>query len=263
MRALLSGRAGLAISAYTIGWMLAPVLAIGQAPRQEQDAGVTVIQSAPPAPSIADVQLAAWLIVDHESEISICQHAQGRLQDETVRRFLQIVVQDHTRLIQNLRPFSGTMLGQWNRAARSDALGAPSTRRPAANAVDETSRSVRPSAGQFPPLREPSEQGINKDTFLLQVKRELGQQRVLSTQAMFDARDRDEFDQCFLGEQVATHRELLDTLTVCRQHATGRFALVLDEAIAQTKAHLDHAEQLADKLDSTEVTAFLPLTFGE
>lgn len=260
MRALLSGRAGLAVAAYAIGWMLAPVLAIGQAPAQNE---ATVIVEPTPSsqPSVIDAQIAAWLIVDHESEIAICQHAKERLQDETVRRLAQIMLQDHTRLIQDLRPYSGTMLGQLDRANRADELAAQPSR--PTNRFDGTSGSVRSAAGQFPALRVPATTGINQDLFLLQLKRELGQEHVTSVQTRFDGQDRDEFDLCFLEQQISAHREMLDTLTVCRKRADGRLGLLLDEALATTKAHLEHAEQMADKHEATNVTAFIPITSAD
>lgn len=256
MRALLSSRAMMAVGAYAIGWVLAPVLALDQiqqeAPRRLESASPAArLEEAPGT----DAQLAAWLLVDHESALAISEIARERAQDDAVQQLAQIAVTDYTRLVQQLRPFAGTMLGQLDQASRDAARAAKAQRaRP-----HRKSRELAASE-HYPALPAPRERSQDADLYLLELKRSLGQQRITSTHVLFEEQTRSEFDLFYLEQQIASHREMLDTLLVCEGRASTELAAVIAEAISTLRAHGERADQLVQHLDeSAPETTSLPL----
>lgn len=263
MHALFGRRAVLALGAYSVGWILAPVLAVlAVDPVPEEAASPpSIVKSVQREFVAADEQLAAWLLVDHETEIAISQLAKERAHDATVRRFAQVMVDDHTRFVQQLRPFAGTMLSQLDRARRNESVAAKAH---AAVAVNATPRAATGDGPGNTPLRAqaPREPVAEASAGLLQIKRELGLQRIASTRALFEEQERTELTRCYLQHQVAAHRQMLDTLAVFKGHASVELASVLDEASSTIKTHLEHAERLLAAMsdDAPRVTAFLPAT---
>jgi len=249
----------MALGAYAIGWVLAPVLAVDHAAddethRPQRAAPVVRVET-----TEADSQLAAWLLVDHESALAISQLARERAQDGGVRRLAQLAVDDHTRRVQQLRPFAGTMLGQLDKASRDAALAAKVHR---AN-VNSTPTEVGATA-HYPALPVPRDRSPDADLYLLELKRSLGQQRITSTQVLFDEQSRDDFDLFYLEQQIAAYREMLDTLLVFEGRASTELADVIAEAVVSVREHGEHAQELARTLDnSASETTFRPLLSGK
>jgi predicted outer membrane protein len=86
-----------------------------------------------------------------------------------------------------------------------------------------------------------------------EIERSIGQQCHQMVQAKLEQKSEGEFDQCYVGAQIAAHIHLLAALEVISQQTTGDLQQVAREAQPVVESHLQHAEELAQQL-TTEST---------
>lgn len=98
---------------------------------------------------------------------------------------------------------------------------------------------------------------------IIQIKEELTKQCIESAQRELSQKQGREFDKCFMGMQVAAHMEMLDTLTVYKNHASSELQQVIEEGLQTTKQHLEHAKQLAKKTDQGSSRGANPAAAGQ
>jgi predicted outer membrane protein len=84
---------------------------------------------------------------------------------------------------------------------------------------------------------------------IVRIKHELGQQCLASTKKMLEEKEGAEFDKAYMGQQLFSHMQMLDTLKVFKRHAQGDFADLIQNGIATTEDHLMHAEKICKQLD--------------
>jgi predicted outer membrane protein len=199
---------------------LAAAPLVAQQPAQRQQPGQRAQAGQLPQ---ADQQLAACLIVDNQGEVAVAKIAQQRGQDAQVKRFAEKMIEDHGQFLTKLQRFAPAQRDRQEQAAEA---------RPA-------ERADRPAQ------REGGQRGLN----FVALKRELGQQCLQSARKELESKEGAEFDKCFMGMQVMKHMQALDTMKVFKNHASPELAKTLDEGIETASTHLEHAKEIAKKLE--------------
>jgi len=189
-----------------------------------------------------DQQLAAWLLVDNRGEIALAQLAQEKSSNSEVRKFAQHLIDDHSKTVEKLERFAGThqrTRGGDNRETGNRETGNRETgnretgnRRQGANEQFAAGGQARTAAG------------LN----FTRIKQQLGQQCLASSKRELEQKDDHEFDECFIGMQIAKHMEMIDTLKVFSHYASENLDQVIEEGEQAAEEHLDHAKELIKQL---------------
>jgi putative membrane protein len=93
---------------------------------------------------------------------------------------------------------------------------------------------------------------------VLEIERDIAKHCGQQAQDKLQQKTGAEFDECFLGAQIVAHMQMLSSLDVISQQATGELQTVAKEARSTVASHLQHAEQLAEQLKSEHTQASRP-----
>lgn len=103
------------------------------------------------------------------------------------------------------------------------------------------------TVGGQPDVVSQPQAGQPLDTLAL--KRELGELCKQTFEREFSKKSASEFDKCYLGQQIGAHLHAIDAMKVAHNHASNDLRKVLDEGIQTAQQHLQHAKELAKKLE--------------
>lgn len=220
-----------------------------------------------------DRQLAACLISDNEGEIAIAKFAVEKSQKAEVKEFAQQMVKDHGEFLSKLqrfvpgtsttRPESDDAVNPHRRDEQRrpgttespnknrDAQDRAAQDRPAENRANapqqsDTNPKAAPSKGGIvanPPFH--GAQGID----LIRIKQEIGRECVATLKKELSAKSSEEFDECYVGQQIGAHLHMVDTLKVMKKYASPELRTVLEEGEKTAAEHLDHAKSLMKDLE--------------
>lgn len=208
-----------------------------------------------------DKYFVSCLKTDNKAEVAIATFAAQKATNPDVKAFAQQMVKDHTDLLAKLDRFD-----QASPATTRDNNSAG-----AANRDDTKPRADRTDSAANPPKAradvrvdvkrgDATAQASVRGTRdianqLLQVKQEITDRCVASAQRELGQKQGKEFDQCYMFMQVGAHIHMVDTLTVLNSHASPELQQVIDEALHSVQQHLEHAKQIAKKLDDSSTAA--------
>jgi hypothetical protein len=105
-----------------------------------------------------------------------------------------------------------------------------------------------PRAGEgtraTPAVRSSSPQGpLN----WVQIHKELADQCLSSTKEELGRYEGDAFDKAYMGQQMVAHMEMIDKLTVLRNHASSQLQQEIDKSIEMAETHLADARKIMNK----------------
>lgn len=150
------------------------------------------------------------LIAANRDEIALSRFGQDRAQSQQVRDFAQRMVKEHQDFIAKLQQASG--------AATPAAPG------------------VAPAAdGQ-------------RDQ-LVQMLQRVGDRQVQLTKQELANRQGIEFDQAFMGTEVAGHIAMLAALETAANQTTGQLQQVISQGVETTRTHLNQAQGIMQQLE--------------
>lgn len=178
----------------------------------------------------SDQQLAAWLLVDNRGEIALAQLAQEKTSNSDVREFAQHLIDDHSKTVEQLERFAGG-----RRRSRGGDERDTGNRRSGASEEFASGGQARSAAG------------LN----FTRLKQQLGQQCLASAKRELEQKDDHEFDECFIGMQIAKHMEMIDTLKVFSHYASENLDQVIEEGEQAAEEHLEHAKKLIKQLTAS------------
>lgn len=89
-------------------------------------------------------------------------------------------------------------------------------------------------------------------TQLLELDRQIADECGQMVRSKLEEAPQDEFDKCFVGQQVGAHIQMLSALKVISQQTSGELAQIAQDAEKKVQQHLDHAEKLMKELDSSD-----------
>jgi predicted outer membrane protein len=198
-----------------------------------------------------DHALASCVALGNQEEIAMGQFASQKAQNEDVKKFAQMLVQDHQEFLMKLKPFASEVsapgyLNSDVRAARA-TNAAPAAQegvqQAAATTTDTEVAPIQTTAGTQPA------EGMKSGYRHLQIERELAQQCLASAKEKLSAKTGAEFDKCFVGMQIAMHMGMRSKLIVYQRHASKELAPILAAGQQKTEEHLAKAEELMKELE--------------
>jgi predicted outer membrane protein len=194
-----------------------------------------------------DHMLATCVAIGNQEEVAIAKFAADKAQHKDVKEFAAMLVKDHRAFNQKLQKYApeATQDGYLMEkdATTVDGDGRTSSAKPKAptsgsSSIQQTSATKENSEGQ--PLD------------LVQLHRELAEECIQSAKMGMSKKDKSEFDECFIGYQIAMHAGMKNKLTVFERHASGDLKQVLVAGIETTEKHMQKAEQIMKKLASAD-----------
>jgi len=188
--------------------------------------GIAIAQDAQnranPSHQKLDDHIAACLTLANQNEIAIAKIAEEKSSNQEVKSFAQQMEQDHTKFMSQLTKFGGNEFRNRDTSARAETSATPRN-------TDATKN-------------ESQDQGH------MQIKRELADECLTSVRRELGQKSGQEFDDCYVGMQIAAHMGMVNELKVLERHASPELAAVLKEGQATAQKHLDHAKQLMKNL---------------
>jgi hypothetical protein len=168
----------------------------------------------------------------------------------------EMMVKDHEDFLKKLEQF-GARVDREDNARREPQREPAQAGRPAAapGAVPQQQPAARqpvaqgqvPVQGQAQPAgRQPHAVagGVN----FLALKHEIDKAKGMAIKKELERRKGSEFDDAFVGFQIAGHVDMLETLKVFRAHASPQFQQVLTDGLKTTEHHLVDAQKLMEQL---------------
>lgn len=212
---------------------------------------------------------------DNKGEVTIATLGSQRASNPDVKAFAQLLVKDHSDFLAKLDRFEQANPGA---ARTSGTTIRTETRDDATNPNRQVSdktkpRTDRPDATN-PPARTDARTDVRVDVNrtdrpdaalagrggdiadqLAQIKQEINEKCVASAQRELSTKEGSEFDKCFVGMQIGAHMHMVDALSVLSTRASPELQQILEGAQQTTQQHLDHAKQLAKKLEGGATSA--------
>ena len=234
-----------------------------------------------------DRLLVQCLIIDNEGETALAQFAQQRTKNEEVKAFAAMMIDEHSAMLDKLRSaadasqagvrtnpgteFAAAFPDQDDeRAEADDADDQPRADDAASDDADDSSNADPDSDADARDDERPQDSREDDSAEattevdasangaadhavaakILQIKKELGEQCLKTTQSELSAKKGPEFDKCYMTQQVMAHLHMIDTMTVYKNHASPTLQSLLDEGISTAQSHLTHAKDLCKKCEA-------------
>ncbi len=193
-----------------------------------------------------DHMFASCIATGNQEEVILAEIGRDKATNDEVKKFAEMLVTDHQTFLIKLKKFApeATQAGYLDAGDKDrQATGAKNKARAtiqqtgAAAAEGDQKNRVENADGT-------AHQGLN----FLQVERELAQECLALTQEKLKDKTGAEFDQCFIGQQIAMHMGMKVKLTVFQRHASSELAGIFAEGQKTTEAHLAKAEEIMKDL---------------
>jgi len=217
--------------------------------------------------------MAACLLFGARNEIEMGKLAQDKAKSDDVKEFAAKMVKDHSQQSDKLTRLAGNLAGADTARGGSGSDVRREVRRVPAEEGRQEAREDRKegrddarATGDRTERREGREdarddrrdnrqdrttttttgrgQGLN----WVAVHHEIADQCLQSSKKELGNKEGHEFDQCYMGMQIAAHMHMLDTLKAFKNHATGELQQDIDDSIDTTESHLKHAKKIMDDL---------------
>jgi predicted outer membrane protein len=195
-----------------------------------------------------DQFVATCLLIGNQEEVSLAQEAVSRAQNESVKQFAQMLIDDHQKAIQKLQQHAkpGISLGG---AATVTASGQSQTNQSAAN--------PSPTAQQYTANRADLDQNSASAGVLdhvLKMQQQAAQECLSMTKSILAEKQGAEFDKAFAGSQIGAHIGMLAKLKASQQHVSSDLASIIQESEQTVQSHLEQAKQLCKELESMQAS---------
>jgi predicted outer membrane protein len=183
-----------------------------------------------------DQHIIACLITENEGEIQLSKFAQDRAQNKEVKDFAEQMITDHAQFVGKLKQLQGG----------SEATGED---RGGRRGEEETPRVPVRRPGAQPGAADAAGERGGKHDIHLQIKKEIAERCLASTQRELEQKKGAEFDRCFMGVQKMAHMKMVDELAVLEKYASPQLQRTLAQGSQTARTHLTHAKTLAAKLE--------------
>lgn len=196
-----------------------------------------------------DQFIATCLLIGNQEEVAVAQMAVDRAENENVRQFAQMLVDDHQKAIQKLEQHAKRGMGLDRSIDATTSTGSANSDQYAAN---ESSTAQRYTARRVD-LDQDSASSGSLDQ-VLSMQRQAAEQCLSMTKSMMQEKQGAEFDKAFAGSQIGAHVGMLAKLKASQQHASGELASIIQESEQVVQSHLEQAKQLCQELESQQAS---------
>lgn len=209
-------------------------------------------QNAGQARQEVELYLANCLLKNNKAEIEFAEFAQQQSQNPEVKKFAEQLANDHQKLLQKLQPLAATQDGaERNTASTLDANapdGVDRTKLDATGGRPGTTDSAATTAGAVANRLPMS--GNPALSQLAGIEQKINERCRQALKEELQQKSGAEFDECYVGSQIAGHMHMLAALEVIGQESQGQLKQVADEARPAVQKHLEHAKQLMAQFKS-------------
>lgn len=189
--------------------------AFGRKARIDEEKGQGGRAASAARPSLADWQIAHWLLVDNRGEIALAEEAEESASNAEVKKFAEQIRDEHEEFVQKLE--------------RIVALAPP-------NARPSSTARVNGKSG---------EEGLD----IVTVKQQIGEECRKSALGELEKMKGPAFDRCYVGLQIGMHMHILDSLKVLSRYASPELDRLIDESENSAQSHLEQAKRLMASLE--------------
>ncbi len=209
--------------------------------------------------------LAGCLLAKNKSEIELSQFAEQQSENPEVKKFAQMMVRDHQKMVQQLQKLAGTHGDTSRQTTRTDATESsdtgtqPDSDRLVENATGEAgigknSTSRRSDRTAINSSASETNHGSHGSTSAMQqlaeIDRQIVERQTQATRDDLQQKSGAEFDKAFVGGAIVSHVHMIAALQVIEQQQQGQLAKAAKQARPVAEQHLEHAKQLMEQLES-------------
>ncbi len=202
----------------------------------------------------ADQTLATCVAIDNQEEVALAKFVQDKVQHADVKKFANMMVEDHQAFLQKLQQFSPEatrdgFLNEQRASIRNESARATSKSGvEQAKATSADQPVVQQTNATQPTTTAKSDQPVD----FIQLHREIAQECLASSKAALGKKKDGEIDQCFIGFQIVKHAAMKTKLTVLQRHASPELAQVFADGAQTAEKHMQEAEAIMKKLDTSD-----------
>lgn len=197
-----------------------------------------------------DHGIATCLYLANQEEIAMAQFAEGRIQNEELKKFVQMLLKDHQAALQKLQSVS-PQLASANLQLQGAAGGQAGATQTGASGSQPRATGTQPGAtgaqsgtpGQ--PGQPAAQQGGDMHAQMTALQRRTAEECLALTTKELSEHEGAEFEHAFVGQQMGAHIATLAKLRASREFASGQLQQVIDESTQMVEHHLEEAKQLA------------------
>lgn len=198
-----------------------------------------------------DQLLANCVAIQNQAEIAIAKNAQEKAKNKDVKEFAQMLVKDHQAFLQKLQRFAPETTREGYLNDRNETA---SNDQKSSSKVQPAGGEVRNANGQIQQTAATQNAGSDagQPINIIQLHREIAEECIRSAKSGMSKKDGKEFDECFVGFQIAAHAEMKNKLTVFQRHVSGDLKQILSDGLETTEKHLKKAEDLMKDLSDRD-----------
>jgi predicted outer membrane protein len=164
----------------------------------------------------ADQQIAAKIHGGSHNEVEISKFAQSKLQNKEAKAFAEKMIEDHTADAEHYQKWAGK---HGDTAVREGGQAEGQRTAQRAGALDWN-----------------------------EIHEQVGKQCLESAKQELGRHQGADFDQAFMGMQLAGHMKMQDELKVLKNHASGELRQQIDKSLQVVQGHLQQARQVMEQL---------------
>jgi len=181
--------------------------------------------------------LAQWLVNGNKAEIELGKLASEKATAPEVKEFAQMMVKDHSAYLEKVAKFTDEKAHNVAGADRKT--------------FDDQNEEKRPIIEKAQ-TDEPKEQSVgfrgDKHSAMEKIGKRAGELHLQMTKDLLNKYQGRDFDMAYVGQQIASHTQMLANLKAMEENTTGEFQTVVKEGAKTTQEHLDHAKELSAQL---------------
>lgn len=193
-----------------------------------------------------DHLLASCIALGNQGEIAISELARTKTENDEVKKFAGMMITEHHNFLEKLQKFApeATKAGYLDTATKGDRKNKRGAK------IEQTAASDADQDADKSDVKTADAKSDNSAHHFdhMQLQRELAAQCLASAKEKLEAKSGSEFDQCYIGQQLAMHMHMNDKLIVFQRHVSPELAAILAEGQKTTEEHLAHAEKLMKEL---------------
>jgi predicted outer membrane protein len=193
-----------------------------------------------------DQKLAAWLACGNRAEVELGQLAAQKATNPQVRQFAEMMVKQHSQVLQQLRQINPEI-------ELASAQGAQQPGQTARQPGQATEQRLGQQAQQSPGQTQRTA-GAAEDQ-LMEIGKQAAERKVELTKTYLQDKQGQQFDMCYIGTQIAAHISMVAELEAMQNAGSPEFQQLVDKASQGAQQHLQQAMQIAQTLEGGEGAA--------
>lgn len=206
----------------------------------------------------------------NEGEIALAKMAQEKSDNEDLRQFTTMIIQDHQAILQQLDQVAGGRKDAGSTTARSasgltqdlDRNKVDQTNEPQRNATEQLNNEPRDTTDQNRVPANTVQAGANDRATgrnamqnqqvpqqLCQIIEQACDNSQKMTTEMLQKYQGQDFQMAFLGQQIVAHTMMLGELQAIQSNGPQELKQIAQQGAEKTQAHLEMAKKLAKKYE--------------